>query len=152
MPRKSQVRLEQKSGQTCHTAREQLVFILNEASVGVFQVASSKNSPVTLHSNWQPSGGQRDGVGLGGKKQQHPPPPPPTPTPTPPTPPNMPPLVSVTWHGRPDERKHVWLTHPCLFFLNSGCLFGEVWHLEVQLLTGSQMRRWSRINSLTQRM
>lgn len=65
MPRKSQVRLEQNSGQTCHTAREQLVFILNEASVGVFQVASSKNNPVTLHSNWQPSGGQRDGVGLG---------------------------------------------------------------------------------------
>ena len=61
-PRKTEVRSEQNSGQTCHTAREQLVFILNEASVGVFQVASSKNSPVTLHSNWQPSAGQRDGV------------------------------------------------------------------------------------------
>lgn len=48
-----------------HTAREQLLFILNEAPLGVFQVTPSKNNRVTLHSIRQPSGVQRDGVGLG---------------------------------------------------------------------------------------
>lgn len=68
------LRVEPNLGFTCHTVQEQFVFILNEAPVGVFQTALSKNNPVTLHSNWQPSGGQRDGVEGGGN----------TPPPTPP--------------------------------------------------------------------
>lgn len=65
IPHRRELRVKPNSDFTCHTAREQLVFILNEAPVGVFQEASSKNNPVTLHSDWQPSGGHRDGV-IGG--------------------------------------------------------------------------------------
>ena len=54
---------EPKSCFTCHTAREQLVFILNEAPVGVFQAASPKNNLVT--QTFRPGSHQedrRDGV------------------------------------------------------------------------------------------
>ncbi len=98
------LRFKPNSGFTCHTAREQLVFILNEAPLGVFQAALSKNNPVTLHSNWQPSGGQR-GVETA------------TPSttttsstndPTPST--SQTRLLLCQWHGQPDEGGHVWLT------------------------------------------
>lgn len=103
-------------------------------------------------SHYIPTGSHQQGRGTGFGGEETATPSTTTNTNTNTNPPNMPPLVSVTWHEQPDERKHVWLTHRCLFFLNTGCLFREVWHLEVRLLTGSQMRRWSRINSLTQRM
>lgn len=92
---------------TCHTARKQLVFILIEAPVGVFQVASSKNNLVTLHSTRQPSGGQRDGV-KGGRNSNtllhhhH--------QPNTISLPKTLPLVSVAWHGPTDETGHVCFT------------------------------------------
>lgn len=38
--------------------QQQLLFILNEAPVGLFQAGCSKNRRVTLRSDWWPSGGR----------------------------------------------------------------------------------------------